>query len=241
MEKPKILLIHGWNYMNYTSTGCVDAWENRSHFKEALSKYFQIVCVNLPGFGGQKDPQIPWTIDDYVQYIDGIVRSEKPDYILGYSFGGAIMLRWKKVTGDTKTKAFLVSPAIIRRYEKKDLRGIQKMLKAVLPSSLISLLRDFYLTRLHKNPYYSKATKVMRETYRNIVVVDLREDLLEMLTPVTLIYGKTDSATPVELVKEAISKSRVQHTLHVIPNGGHDIANTHTSELVSLITKGLEV
>ena len=69
----------------------------------------------------------------------------------------------------------------------------------------------------------------------------LREDLLEMLTPVTLIYGKTDSATPVELVKEAISKSRVQHTLHVIPNGGHDIANTHTSELVSLITKGLEV
>jgi len=241
MEKPKILLIHGWNHMNYTSIGSVDAWTNRSHFTEELSKYFRVVRLNLPGFGGQNDPQTPWTVDDYAQYIDGVVQNEKPDYILGYSFGGAIVLRWKKVTGDMKIKAFLVSPAIIRRYEKKDLSGVQKVFKAVLPNSLISLLRDFYLTRLHKNQYYSKATKVMRETYRNIVVVDLREDLLEVLTPVTLIYGETDSATPVELVKETVSKSRVQHTLHIVREGGHDIANTHTSELVSLITKGLEV
>jgi pimeloyl-ACP methyl ester carboxylesterase len=227
--------------MNYTSVGSVDAWDNRSHFTEALSKYFQVVRVNLPGFGGQKDPQTPWIVDYYAEFFDGIVQDEKPDYILGYSFGGAVVLRWKKVTGDTKIKTFLISPAIIRRYEKKDFRSIQKMLKAVLPSSLISLFRDFYLTRLHKNLYYSKATKVMRETYRNIVVVDLRNDLLEILTPITLIYGERDTATPVELVKEVIPKSRVQHTLHVISDGGHDIANTHTSELVSLIVKELEV
>lgn len=241
MKKPKILLIHGWNHLNYTSAGSVDAWGNRSHFTEALSKYFRVVRINLPGFGGQKDPQTPWTVDDYAEYVSGIIQTEKPDYILGYSFGGAIVLRWKKLSGDTKTKTFLVSPAIIRQYEGKDLGGMQKVLKAVLPSSLISLLRDLYLTKFRRNPYYSKATKVMRETYRNIVVVDLRNDLLEVLCPVTLIYGERDTATPVLLVKETISKSRAQHTLHVIHDGGHDIANTHTSELVSLITKGLEV
>ncbi len=241
MEKPKILLIHGWNHLNYTSVGSVDAWANRSRFTEELSKYFRVVRINLPGFGGQKDPQTPWTVDDYAEYIGVIVQTEKPDYVLGYSFGGAIVLRWKKLSGDTKTKTFLISPAIIRQYEEKDLSGMQKALKAVLPSSLISLLRDLYLTKIRRNPYYSKATKVMRGTYRKIVVVDLRIDLLEILSPVTLIYGERDTATPVELVKETVSKSRVQHTLHIVCEGGHDIANTHTSELVSLITKGLEV
>ncbi len=241
MKKPKILLIHGWNYSHYTSVGNKDAWNNRSRFIEELSKSFFVVRINLPGFGGQEDPKIPWTVDNYAEYVGTIVQIEKPDYILGYSFGGAVVLRWKKLSGDIKIKTFLVSPAIIRRYEKTDLGNMQKMLKRILPNLLISLLRDFYLTNIRKNPYYSKATRVMRETYRKIVAVDLRNDLLEILSPVTLIYGECDTATPVELVQETISKSEVQHTLHIISEGGHDIANTHTGELVSLITKGVEV
>lgn len=238
MKKPKILLIHGWNYANYTSSGCNDAWANRSKFVQALSPYFNVVTINLPGFCGQPGPERPWVIDDYVDHIDTIIGFEKPDYALGYSFGGAILLRWERRTGNRPVKVILVSPAIIRRYEHKDQSFFQRTLKRVLSERLISLLRDIYLTKIIKNPYYTNATKIMRETYRNIVSVDLRKDLMELAEPITLIYGEDDSATPVNLVQAIISNT--QHKLNIIPGGGHDIANSHTVELVSLIIKELE-
>lgn len=237
MTTKKILLIHGWDYANYTSSGRVDAWAERSRFVKALSEYFNVITVNLPGFCGQKDLEHPWTLDDFVRHVGQITEREKPNYVLGYSFGGAIVLRWKKMTGDTKTKAFLVSPAILRRYKHKDLGFVRKIFKAIFPEKLISLLRDFYLTQVIKNPYYSNATKVMRETYRNIVSLDLRQDLLDVRDSLTLIYGENDSATPPGLVQECLRHSATRHILHIVSGGGHDIANTHTNELVSLIAK----
>jgi len=65
--------------------------------------------------------------------------------------------------------------------------------------SLISLgiwIRDFYLASVVRNPYYAKASSVMRETYRNIVGLDLRENLLKVSDELVLIYGDKDTATP---------------------------------------------
>jgi pimeloyl-ACP methyl ester carboxylesterase len=235
MIKAKILLIHGWNYVNYTSSGCVDAWANRSKFVQTLSQHFNVVTINLPGFCGQSDPERPWALNDYVNFVGKIIEKEKPDYILGYSFGGAIALRWKKQNERSGVKIVLVSPAILRKYEYSNLNFLQKTLKMILPDKFVSLFRDFYLTYIIKNPYYSKATKVMRETYRNIVAVDLRDDLHSISEPLTLIYGENDSATPPVLIKETLKDASAQHNLYIISGGGHDIANTHTDELVNLI------
>lgn len=237
MTKAKILLIHGWNYANYTSFGCIDAWSNRSKFVQALSQHFDVVAINLPGFCGQPDPEKPWDLNDYVNYVGKIIEEKKPNYILGYSFGGAIALRWKKQNEESHVKAILVSPAILRKYEHSDLSFLQKILKVILPNRLVSLLRDFYLTQIVKNPYYSRATRVMRETYRNIVAVDLRNDLQSVPEPLTLIYGENDSATPLFLVRDVLNNSVSHHDLNVISGGEHDIANTHTDELVCLIKK----
>lgn len=231
----KILLIHGWNYDNYTSSGCVDAWANRKRFLRALAGHFTVVPLNLPGFGGAREPQHPWCIEDFVLYLDEVIRKEKPDYALGYSFGGAVLLRWKALTNDKTVKAFLVSPAVIRRYEHK---GVSiGPFKHFLPKGLVSFARDLYLTKVRPNPYYAKATPVMRETYRNIVGIDLRGDLLKVSDLVVLIYGEKDSATPPELVEQFLASHQSPHKLFVLPGGGHDIANTHTDELVGTIVQ----
>ena len=237
--KSKILMIHGWNYTNYTSSGCADAWTNRSSFVVALSKYFEVVTFNLPGFCGERDPETSWNIDDFAKLIQEKISQEKPDYVLGYSFGGAVALRWKKITGDIHIKVILISPAIIRKYEKTVYRhGVfQLILKTILPEKLISILRDIYLVKIVKNPYYAHASRVMRETYRNIVSADLRNDLLFVTNSLSLIYGEKDTATPNELVRNVLKNSTARHNLYVISGGGHDIANTHTEELVSLILK----
>ena len=87
-----------------------------------------------------------------------------------------------------------------------------------------------------KNPYYTRATNIMRETYRNIVTVDLSQSLVSVKEPLTLIYGENDSATPLSLVQNILKNSKIHH-IHIISGGGHDIANTHTNELVTLIMK----
>lgn len=237
MQK-KILLIHGWDYRNYTKNGGVDAWANRSQFVEMLRKQFEVISINLPGFCGTPDPSRPWTLNDFTNYVGEIIEQEKPNLILGYSFGGAIALQWKRLTRDVTVETFLVSPAILRRYKQSDLSTVQKLFKAILPQDFVSVLRDFYLIHIVKNPYYIQATKVMRETYRNIVSIDLSEDLLYVKDSLTLVYGEKDSATPPNLVQEALDQSSSGHSLHIIAGGGHDIANSHTDKLISIITGG---
>jgi len=229
----KILLIHGWSHENYTQSGCRDAWSDRSRFVEALSARFEVVYFNLPGFCGEKEPERPWFLSDFTQYLDRIIQRERPDIVLGYSFGGAVLLHWKAVSGNKAVRAVLVSPAVLRRYESKNVSI--GWLKAVLPEKLIVLARDFYLTSVVRNPYYVKASPVMRETYRNIVGLNLKEDLLEVSDELVLIYGEKDTATPPKPVKDFLASHKGPHKLHVIEGGGHDIANTHTDELVLTI------
>ncbi len=229
----KILLVHGWSHDSYTSSGCRDAWSNRPHFVEALSARLEVVRFNLPGFCGEKEPERPGFLSDFTRYLDQVIQREKPDIVLGYSFGGAILLRWKTVPSNKTVKALLVSPAIIRQYEHKNVSI--DWLKAVLPERFIALARDFYLVSVVRNPYYAKASPVMRETYRNIVGLDLREDLLKVPDELVLVYGEKDSATPPRPVKDFLVSRKSHHTLRVIEGGGHDIANTHTDELVSVI------
>lgn len=233
----KILLIHGWNHLNYSRFGGTDAWANRKEFVSLLEKHFLVVKLNLPGFCGQPDPSKPWSLDDYVAFVNTVIAAEKPNIILGYSFGGAIALRWKYETGDTAISTYLVSPAILRKYETGGLSPMQKTVKKFLPKPIVSLVRDIYLVSIRKNPYYRYATRVMRTTYRNIVGLDLRQDLVSLKSPVNLIYGEQDTATPPILVSSVINNLPVTHSLYVIPGGGHDIANSHTKELFSIIFK----
>ena len=55
--KKTILLLHGWNWKNYTSlTKSKDAWDNRKDFVEKLSKKYNVNKLNFPGFCGEPEP-----------------------------------------------------------------------------------------------------------------------------------------------------------------------------------------
>ncbi len=199
-NKPKMLLIHGWNWTNYHSLGCSDAWADRQGFVDRLSEYFDLVKVDLPGFGINPDPKKPMILDGYTAYVYDIYKKENPDFILGYSFGGAIALHLKAKYQNIMAKVILVSSAIVRKYNNRNLDLLSKIANIIIPTVILSVVRDFYLSNIVRNPYYRNATKVMRETYRNIVGLDLRTELKDVSDTMTLIYGGMDTATPPELV-----------------------------------------
>lgn len=241
----KILLLHGWNYINYRNINInqtKNPWHNRQGFVDLLkSSGFEIETPSFPGFVGYKynDPESAWGMPEYVNYCDELVKKYNPDFILGYSFGGSVATMWKSKKGmESDIKIILVSPALERKY-KKSTPGNFKLLKNFLPKLLKNIIRDLYLRFVAKNQYYSKGTKFLKGSYLNIVKIRCREDL-NKIDPkqVLLIFGSNDTATPPEFLKNSLLKnSKILERIFIIQGGGHDIANTHTNQIVKKILK----
>lgn len=124
----KILLLHGWNYRNYTSmTNEKDAWHNRIKFVQKLEEKYEVYKINFPGFCGEKEPSMTWNLKDFANYVKEYLEKNnlQVDYIIGYSFGGAVAIEYNRLF-DNKQKLILISPAIVRNYDKsKSLSKLQ--------------------------------------------------------------------------------------------------------------------
>ena len=231
--KKKILLLHGWNWKNYTNmTDSIDAWENRKDFVSDLEKNYEVYKLNFPGFCGQEEPNKPYVLDDYASFVKDYLKNNnlKVDYVLGYSFGGAVALRYHLLYDDNQ-KIILISPAIIRNKTKsKDILKTPGFMH-----KLRKVMRDWYLIYIIKNPYMVHGTKFLNASYQNIVRVELIEDL-KKINPkmINIIYGSIDDqVNPIKVIENVSSDMKKKIT--VIEGGGHDIANTHREELIGII------
>lgn len=236
----KILILHGWNWRNYTRFGVEQPWSNRSEFFQKLQEHFVVIAPAFPGFCGSPEPEKPWNLDDYAKFVDEIVQTEKPDVILGYSFGAAVALHWKYLLKNTLTPIVLVSPAITRKYSVKNIH--LDFMKQILPNKIIWILRDWYLRFVIKNSYYLSGTYFLKQSYLNIVRVNLQPEL-ETIGPkqVVLIFGENDTATPpMVLLEQLTENSPLRDRCVVIPGGTHDIANSHADEIIHHIVEFLK-
>lgn len=85
--------------------------------------------------------------------------------------------------------------------------------------------RWFYLIKIKKNPYYLIGTKFLNESYNNIVRVDELADL-NQLDDIKIFFGCKDTMVD--------TKISTKHPVTYL-DGGHDLANTNTDELIKLL------
>lgn len=225
-----ILLLHGWNYENYTNlTTSKDAWDNRKDFVDKLSKEYTIYKLNFPGFCGSPEPDKPWYLKDYVEYVYKYIKDNKlkVDYILGYSFGGAVATLYNYMKDPTQD-IILISPAIARTNVKPDTNK---------PSILRSALRKIYIKNVVKNKYMINGTKFLNDSYQNIVRIELINELNKIdPNKLLIIYGDKDEMVDPYKVYNRLDNEHKKRVVF-IKDGMHDIANTHTDELISIISK----
>lgn len=231
-----MLLIHGWDYKNYSSEAkSKDVWENRKNFVQELRKFYDVKIITLPGFCGEAEPRNPWILENFADFIENKLNEEKfaPDFILGYSFGGAVALSHKLKYN--RNKIILVSPAISRKYKAESaVHNKLRYFTKFLPHSINDLLRDQYISRVLKNPFYAKGTPFLKKTYLNIVSLDLSEKLKQLKkNDFKIIFGENDTATPPKVLLDKVPE--LKKNIVILPNGTHDIANTNTYELVKEI------
>ena len=233
-----LLLIHGWDYENYAHLQKDDAWKNRNKFLEELKNHYNVYTINLPGFGNCQEPESNrWNLDDYAKYVDDYIKDNnlKIDYLVGYSFGGAVSIRYK--TNYEKIKLVLISPAIVRNVRENTKSFIKT---PTFLKGLRNTIRDIYLSHYIKVPEMKYGTKFLKNTYQSIV----REDLvceIQKFNPndITIIYGLLDTMVNPKLVINEVNED-FKKRIFTIKDGSHDIANTHTKETVELINDSIK-
>ena len=81
-----VLLLHGWG----------DSSAGVAKLQQDLSSGYQVLTLDLPGFGGTQAPAAAWDLDDYARFIAGVLKKlelEQPYAVIGHSNGGALAVR----------------------------------------------------------------------------------------------------------------------------------------------------
>lgn len=234
-QGPAVLVLHGWG-------GSSDSWLK---FQEILSqKNFKVVCPDLPGFGKSLNPPIPWSIDDYVNFIYKFGESIglKEFFLIGHSFGGGLAVKFS-VKYPKMVKSLILSDAAVIRKKRYSFRQMIAYLIAKVGKFLANApfiknsIYPFFKKMVYKisgtkDYYLAKGT--MKETIKKVFAEDLSDYLSKIKIPTLIVWGKKDKSVPLQyayILKEHITNSK----LEVLPEIGHSPNLENPKELSEII------
>ena len=185
-----IVLLHGWG----------QNIEMMDPIGKRLQKDFYITIIDLPGFGKSSEPTYGYTVYDYFEIVDELLRKLKikNPIMIGHSFGGRISIIYAAKKGVEKL-VLLASP--FKRSVKKNTFKI-KLLKFLKKVPVVKELESYMKTKIGSRDYRN-ATPIMRSILVNTVNEDLTEYLKQIESPTLLIWGDLDTEAPLEDAKYA--------------------------------------
>ncbi|MFZ2310075.1 MAG: alpha/beta hydrolase [Patescibacteria group bacterium] len=195
-------------------------WNSPADIFSNSVKINNLLAINLPGFFGSEKPQTVWGTSDYADFLSEFLNklNIKNSIVVGHSFGGAVALRY--ASQNSVKKLILIGAAIVRTKTSKTRIYYlgAKILKTLLPWLAKKLRQSFY-NRIGSLDYLESGQ--MSDIYQKIIREDSQVYLKEIKnTPVTLIWGEKDLATPLTqayLIKNQLPNSQ----LYVLSGAGH--------------------
>ncbi len=233
----KIILLHGWS-----KNAGLDSFDKLT--KELLKHNFQVIRIDLPGFGKSPSPKSNWDIKNYAKETTRLLKKLKiknNDYILlGHSFGGSVSAFIVANLNPKPKLLFLISSAGIRDKSLK-IRLIYIMSRIIkIPLNLLPTKISFFIKKLiyfyilKERDYIESQENGQKEQYLKIINQDLSSIFKKIQIKTILIYGKNDTYTPIKHAQR-INKLIKDSELKVIKKAKHGIIKTHTTELVKII------
>ena len=225
-----VVVLHGWG----------DNIAGIAPFLKGLSSTYDVVAMDVPGFGGTQAPDTSWGLDEYAGFLVSFLTklNIKPYAIIGHSNGGAIAIR-ALAHGLKTDKLVLLASAGVRGDNNKSvgvarvITKVGKVLAKPLPQKTQRKLRSSVYATLGSDMLVAEH---MQETFKRIVADDVREDAAKITQPTLLIYGQNDVSTPVHIgmtLQAAIAKSKIE----IIPDVGHMLPTDATDTILKMITE----
>ncbi len=192
--KPMIFL-HGWG-------GNIQSFDK---LKPYFTKKYKVYILDLPGFGGSKEPFEPWDVSKYKDFVIDFadIFNIKKFIVLGHSFGGRVSIKLASENPDKLYAMVLLASAGIKpKYSlwKKFLYCLSKAGKKVFELPLISKVKRYarkFLYKLAGSRDYLEVSGVMKKTFQSVIKEDLKPLLRTIKTKTFLGWGKKDNKTPI--------------------------------------------
>ncbi len=209
--KPTVLFLHGWGAPVATYKLMLDH----------LATYCRVVAPDLPGFGGSAEPEVPWTVDDYVDWTVAFATALGLETvtIINHSFGGRISIKLlsRRPVPLTVERAVFMDAAGIK--PKRSAGYYIKVYSYKAAKRLCPPLARKMQGKTGSSDY-RQASPLMRQTMVKCINEDLTALLPAVEVPVLLIWGSADTATPLsdgQLMEKAIPDAG----LVVLEGAGH--------------------
>jgi len=229
-----VLLLHGWG----------DSAAGLASLQDKLSKDFDVIALDLPGFGGTAVPKQAWGLSDYAAFIHHFLEkigAQAVYAIIGHSNGGAIALRGLGRGDLHAEKVVLLAAAGIRGTYKGRVKALRIVTK--IGKALTMPLPKPVKNRLRQGVYKSVGSDMLvaehlQETFKKVVTDDVRVDAAQLTQPTLLIYGENDKAAP-PWYGEAYRQIIPTASLEILPGAEHFVHLDRPAEVTRAIREFL--
>ena len=229
-----LLFLHGWQ----------DNFHTFDSLASLLSPTRRVIRLDLPGFGKSEVPKESWNLDNYVQFVKEFI--EKLDIkvyaLVGHSFGGRIAIKGEATKNLQAQKIILIGSAGIAK-NRTFRNSLLKILAKI--GGLITYIPPliFWRKALRKRMYgfigsdYLNTGK-LKETFLKIISEDLSASARKITTPTLLIWGESDTETPLSDGKQ-LAGLIADSKLKVISGAGHFVHKEKSQEVAKLVQEFL--
>ncbi len=194
-EGDLVLLLHGWGSNITLFKGII----------ELLKTKYTVLAMDMPGFGESEEPNEPWDVDRYVDFVLEFLKDYdfKKITFLGHSFGGRVIIKLasRELPFEIE-KVIMVDAAGVKpkkSLKQKIKQRIYKMTKWIFSLKIVKKLFPNALENLRKkngSADYNAASPIMRQTLVKVVNEDLCHLMPNVKCPALLCWGTLDDATP---------------------------------------------
>ncbi|MEO6109788.1 MAG: alpha/beta hydrolase [Candidatus Saccharimonadales bacterium] len=217
-----VVLLHGWGQDHKSLDGLA------AH----LVKHFRVIRLDFPGFGGSPKPTSDWYIGEYARFIASFLKKLEVKNVytlIGHSFGGRVIIKSIAEKLVDPQKVILMGAAGVKprqNVKKAFYKIIAKTGKAVTALPGLRLMREGLRRKLYASAgsmdYYNAAE--MRTIFQHTIDEDLLPFVERITQPALLIWGISDTETPVAQAHAMMSKLK-NGELFIVDNAGHFVFN----------------
>lgn len=220
-----VVLLHGWG----------QNIEMMRPLGDSIKEGYRVTILDFPGFGESGEPDIVWTLSDYVECLHTFLEevNVKEPILIGHSFGGRVAILYASIY---KVKQLVLFGAPCVRL-RKGLTMKEKLLKSAKKLPGMSGLAEKMKKHIGSVDYRN-ASPIMRDILVNTVNLDLSDAAKKIEVPTLLIWGENDTEAPLEEAK-ILEKLLIDGALIILP-GTHYAYLENLPRVCAILNEFLE-
>lgn len=230
-----VVLLHGWG----------DDHRTFNDLRAKLDRKYQVLALDLPGFGGTQRPSEVWDLDNYAGFVkDALAKLEldQPYAVIGHSNGGALAIRALSLGELKPSKLVLLAASGVRT--NNSLKRFFIKLVAKVGDVATLWLPEHYRRSLRKSLYGVAGSDMLvvpglEDTFKKTVRQDVQADAVAIGVPTLLIFAADDDAIPVADGKQYHSLIKGSR-LEIIEGAGHFVHHDQPERVTELIEEFLK-